>query len=58
MVAQIDEQQAAMVALAMQPPRQAHIRALVREPQGAAGVGAIGVHCLKSWRRVVFAKRA
>ena len=44
-VAQVDEQQAAVVALAVDPPRQAHISAHVRVPEGAAGVGAIGVHC-------------
>ena len=44
MVAQVDEQQAAVVAFAVNPAGEPHIRPLVREPQGAAGVGAIGVH--------------
>ena len=43
MVAQVDEHQPAVVALAVDPARQAHIAARVRQPQGAAGVGAIGV---------------
>jgi hypothetical protein len=33
-----------MVALAMDPAREPNIRPLIREPQGAAGMGAIGVH--------------
>jgi hypothetical protein len=43
MVAQVDEDQAAVVALAVDPARQADRIAGVGGPQGAAGVGAIGV---------------
>jgi hypothetical protein len=43
-VAQIDEQQAAMVALAMDPAGQADGSARVLRAQRATGVGAIGVH--------------
>jgi hypothetical protein len=43
-VAQVDEDQAAVVALAVDPARQAHIGAGVGGAQGAAVVGAIGVH--------------
>jgi hypothetical protein len=42
-VAQVDEDQAAVVALAMDPARQAHRGAGVGGAEGAAGVGAIGV---------------
>ena len=44
MVAQIDEENAAMIALAMHPAGQAHIRADIGFTKGAAIVGAIGVH--------------
>ncbi len=44
MVAQIDEQQIAMVALAMHPARQANLGPDVLGPELAAIVGAIGVH--------------
>ena len=43
-VAQVDEQQAAVVALAVHPARQPDIGAGIRRPKGTAGVGAIGVH--------------
>ena len=43
-VAEVHEDQAAMVALAIDPPRQANGLAGVGGAQGAAGVGAIGVH--------------
>ncbi|MNQ77402.1 hypothetical protein D3C85_922680 [compost metagenome] len=43
-VAQVDEQQAAVVALAVNPARQTNIRARIRRTEGAAGMGAIGVH--------------
>jgi hypothetical protein len=44
MVTQIDEQQVAVVALAMDPSRQADRFADVAEAQLGAAVGAIGVH--------------
>jgi hypothetical protein len=44
MVAQIDEQQAAMVALAVHPAGQACLAAGIGGAQGAAGVGAVGMH--------------
>ena len=44
MVAQVDEQHAAMVALAMDPARQADGLADIGGSQGAAGMGAIGMH--------------
>ena len=44
MVAQVDEQHAAMVALAMHPAGQAHGRADIGFTKGAASMGAIGVH--------------
>ena len=43
-VAQVNKQQAAVVALAVDPARQTNIRARIRRTEGAAGVGAIGVH--------------
>jgi hypothetical protein len=43
-VAKIDEQHPAMVALAVDPAREAHGGADVRGAQGSASVGAIGVH--------------
>ena len=46
MVAQVDEQQAAVVALAVHPARQAGRLASVAGAERAAGVGAVGVH----WR--------
>jgi len=45
MVAQIDEQHAAMIALAMDPARQANRLADIGRRQTGAGVGTIGVHC-------------
>ena len=54
MVAQIDEQQAAMVADAVHPARQPHIIAHVRRRQSGAGVGAIAVHfqvSFEGWSR-------
>ena len=44
MVAQIDEQQAAMVALAMNPAGQAHGLVFIRKAQFATGMGTIGMH--------------
>ena len=44
MVTQVDEQQAAVVALPVDPARQADLLAGVGQAQGAAGVRAIGVH--------------
>ena len=44
MVAQVDEQQTAMVALAMHPAGQASRRPGVGGTQRAAGMGAVGVH--------------
>jgi hypothetical protein len=44
MVAQIDEQQAAMIALAMHPARQADVLADGGGRQAGAGVGTVGVH--------------
>ena len=46
MIAQIDEQHAAMVALAVNPARQADGRADIGGAELGAGVGAIGVHGL------------
>ena len=43
-IAQVDEQQVAVVALAMHPAGQANLRAGVGETQGAAGVRAIRMH--------------
>jgi len=43
-VAQIDEDQPAMVALAMDPAGQANLGAGVAGAKLAAGMGAIGVH--------------
>jgi hypothetical protein len=45
-VAQIDEQQAAVVADAMAPARKADVGAVLGEGQGAAGVGAVAMHDL------------
>ena len=44
MVAQVDEHQPAVVALAVNPAGQAHGVPGVGQSQGAAGMGAIGVH--------------
>ena len=44
MIAQIDEQQSTVIALAVDPARQAHIITRIPGSKGAAGVGAIGVH--------------
>ena len=44
MVAQVDEQQAAMVADAMAPARQPRLAADIGRAQRAAGMGAIAVH--------------
>ena len=48
MVAQVDEQQAAMVAHAMHPAREADIGADIRLTEGGAGVAAVTVHGLLS----------
>ena len=47
-VAQVDEQQAAVVADAMAPAGQPHVLADVALAKRAAGVGAIAVHASKS----------
>ena len=44
MVPQVDEQQAAVVALGMHPAREARFLAGVGGAEGATGMGAIGVH--------------
>ena len=44
MVAQIDEQHAAMIAHAMHPARQARLGTLVRIAQITAGMASVGVH--------------
>jgi hypothetical protein len=44
MVAQIDEQQLPMIALAVHPARQAHGLAGFGAAQGVASMRAIGVH--------------
>ena len=43
-VAQVDEEHAAQIALAMDPAGEAHVLACVRRPKGAARMAAIGVH--------------
>ena len=43
-VAQIDEYQIAVIALAVDPARQANLPADIGLPQGAAGVCPISVH--------------
>ena len=50
MVAQIDEQHAAMVADAVAPAGQADVCAVLGEGQGAAGVGAVAMHDCRSFR--------
>ena len=45
MVAQVDEQHAAMVADAMAPAGKAHLAADVARAKRAAGMAAIAVHC-------------
>ena len=44
MVAQIDEQQAAVIADAMAPAGKADVGAILGQGQGPAGVGAVAVH--------------
>jgi hypothetical protein len=44
MIAQVDEQQAAVVADAMAPTRKADSLPVLGKPEGAAGVGAIAMH--------------
>ncbi len=50
-VAQVDEHQPAVVALAMDPARQPDILARVRRPEGAAGMGTVGMHGRQSSRK-------
>jgi hypothetical protein len=52
MVAQVDEQQAAMVAPGVHPAREAGIPDSVGDTEGATGVSATGVHALISCRFV------
>ncbi len=56
-ISQIHEQKPAVVAFAVYPPRQPDRLALVREPQGAAGVGAIGVHA-QALSSITFSREA
>ena len=51
-VAQIDEQQAAVVTDAMAPAGKADVGAILGKGQGAAGVGAVAVHDCQSFRVV------
>jgi hypothetical protein len=44
MVAQVDEQHAAMVADAVTPAREPHLAAIVGSSERAAGMAAIAVH--------------
>ncbi len=44
MVAQIDEQQAAVVADAVAPAGKPNVGAILGEGQGAAGMSAVAVH--------------
>jgi hypothetical protein len=44
MIAQIDEQHTAMIALAVNPARQADGLSNMAGAQGAAGVGTVKVH--------------
>ncbi len=48
MVAQIDEQQAAMIAFTVNPARQANGLVFVRQAKLATGMRAIGMHDVKS----------
>jgi hypothetical protein len=43
-VAQIDEQQAAVIADAMAPAGKPHVGAILGEGQGAAGMGTVAMH--------------
>src|ERR1700712_3539705 len=49
MVPQIDEEQAAMVALAVNPTRKPDGLAGITGAKRAAGMGAVGVHGGRSW---------
>ena len=49
MVAQIDEQQAAVIADAMAPAGKPDVGAILGEGQGAAGVGAVAMHDCRSF---------
>src|SRR3546814_17245392 len=44
MIAQVDEDQVAMIPLAVHPTGHLHLIADLRRRKGAAGVGAIGLH--------------
>jgi hypothetical protein len=44
MVTQVDEQQSAVVTLAVNPARKAGLRTGVAGAQGTAGMGAIDMH--------------
>jgi len=48
MVAQIDEQEIAVVAFAVDPARQANLRAHVRGAQLTASMRTVGVHRVES----------
>jgi hypothetical protein len=47
MIAQIDEDQPAMIAPAIDPARQAHLGSDIGLPKLAASMGAIGMHAAK-----------
>ena len=53
MIAQIDKQHAAMIALAVDPAREAHFGANIILYKGAAGVGAIRMHLALSNRSAI-----
>ncbi len=52
MVAQIDEQQAAVIADAVAPAGKPNVGAILGEGQGAAGMGAVAVHGCRVFFRV------
>ena len=49
MVAQIDEQQAAVIADAMAPARKPDVGAVLGEGKGAAGMGPVAMHESRSF---------
>jgi hypothetical protein len=58
MVAQVDEQHAAMVANAMAPAREPGLDAYVAFARRAAGMGAIAVHCSIRLKGPLIGKRS